>query len=114
MNSATATSASSTLLPFFAILTSSLSTLEDTFYKIPGSQVVARYVKSSHQNDPGRTVLELILVLFAIRTLLKSRTRTDRTGKHFISFSEKVLALLSASLNFMLIYCISFCMVIRK
>jgi serine palmitoyltransferase len=79
----------SALLPVFTLLSTSLSTLESTFYKIPGSQVVARYVKSSHQNDPGRTVLELILVLFAIRTLLQSRTRTDRTGKHFISFNEK-------------------------
>lgn len=86
MNSTT----TAALLPVFTLLSTSLSTIESTFYKIPGSQVVARYVKSSHQNDPGRTVLELILVLFAIRTLLQSRTRTDRTGKHFISFSEKV------------------------
>jgi serine palmitoyltransferase len=64
--------------------------LEDVFYKIPGSAVVARYVKSSHQNDPGRTLLEFILLLFVIRTLLQSRTRTDQSGKHFIKFSEKV------------------------
>ena len=86
MNSTT----SSPLLPLFYLLSTSLSTLEDSFYKIPGSHVVARYVKSSHQNDPGRTVLELILVIFAIRTLLQSRTRTDRTGKNFIPFNEKV------------------------
>src|SRR5882762_4043917 len=89
------TAASSVLPPILALLNSSLSTLESTFYKIPGSHVVARYVKDSHQNDPGRTVLELILVLFAIRTLLQSRTRTDRTAKHFISFSEKVCRSLS-------------------
>lgn len=36
--------------------------------------------------------MEHILFLFAIRTLLQSRTRTDRTGKHFIQFtsSDKV------------------------
>jgi len=51
--------------------------------------VVARYVKSSHQNDPGRTVLEVILIIFAIRTLLQSRTRTEQSGKHFIKFDEK-------------------------
>ena len=28
-------------------------------YKIPGSNVIARYVKSSHQNDPDRTDLEI-------------------------------------------------------
>jgi hypothetical protein len=81
------------LEPLFAFLSYSLSTLESTFYKLPGSAVIARYVKSSHQNDPGRTLLELILIIFAIRTLLQSRTRTDRTGKHFIQFSEKVSVL---------------------
>ena len=64
--------------------------VETGFYKIPGSQVLARYVKSSHQNDPGRTALEIILLVFAIRTLLQSRTRADGSGKHFIKFSEKV------------------------
>lgn len=71
-------------------LSYSLEALETGFYKIPGSQVLARYVKSSHQNDPGRTLLEVILLIFAIRTLLQSRTRADNSGKHFIQFSEKV------------------------
>ncbi|KAH8976907.1 pyridoxal phosphate-dependent transferase [Lactarius hatsudake] len=44
---------------------------------------------SSHQNDPGRTVLEILLALFAIHTLLQSRTRADNGEKHFIQFSEK-------------------------
>ncbi|KAH7907817.1 pyridoxal phosphate-dependent transferase, partial [Hygrophoropsis aurantiaca] len=79
----------STLEPLLAFLAYSSSTLESNFYKIPGSAVVARYVKSSHQNDPGRTILELILVVFAVRTLLQSRTRADRSGKNFIKFSEK-------------------------
>ncbi|KAG6380375.1 serine palmitoyltransferase [Boletus reticuloceps] len=80
---------SSTLDPLLTFLAYSLSRLESTFYKLPGSAVVTRYVKSSHQNDPGRTILELILVIFAIRTLLQSRTRGDKQGKHFIQFSEK-------------------------
>lgn len=71
-------------------LSYSLESLEAGFYKIPGSQVLARYVKSSHQNDPGRTLLEVILLIFAIRTLLQSRTRADNSSKHFIQFSEKV------------------------
>ncbi|KAL6302281.1 serine palmitoyltransferase [Sparassis latifolia] len=75
--------------PFVSFATYSLSTLETTFSKIPGSAVVARYVKSSHQNDPGRTLLEVILIIFAIRTLLQSRTRADHSGKHFIQFDEK-------------------------
>ncbi|KAG6902291.1 hypothetical protein C0995_001901 [Termitomyces sp. Mi166 len=67
----------------------SLSMLEFAFNKLPGSAVIQRYIKSSHQNDPGRTILEVILIIFAIRTLLQSRTRADRTGKHFIQFSDK-------------------------
>ena len=80
----------STLEPLFTALSYSFTTLERNFYKIPGSAVVARYVKSSHQNDPGRTLLEVILIIFAIRTLLQSRTRADNSGKHFIQFDEKV------------------------
>jgi serine palmitoyltransferase len=69
-----------------------LATVEHTFYKIPGSSVVARYVKSSHRDDPGRTILEILLALFVIRTWLQSRTRTESAGKHFVQFSEKVCA----------------------
>ncbi|KAH8979530.1 serine palmitoyltransferase [Lactarius hatsudake] len=75
--------------PLFAFLSYVLIQAELVFYKIPGSHVVARYVKSSHQNDPGRTVLEILLALFAIRTLLQSRTRADNGEKHFTQFSEK-------------------------
>ncbi|KIL66694.1 hypothetical protein M378DRAFT_74949 [Amanita muscaria Koide BX008] len=78
-----------TLEPIIIFLTRSLATLEWAFNKLPGSAVIQRYVKSSHQNDPGRTLLELILVVFAIRTLLQSRTQADRGEKHFIQFSEK-------------------------
>ncbi len=74
----------------FTFLSRSYATIETNFFKLPGSAVVARYVKSSHQNDPGRTVLEVILIIFAIRTLLQSRTRGDQSGKHFIQFDEKV------------------------
>ena len=83
-------SASTTLEPLFAFLAYSLTTLEHGFNQIPGSAVILRYVKSSHRNDPGRTILELILAVFAIRTLLQSRTRADRTEKHFIQFSDQV------------------------
>ncbi|KAI0327510.1 serine palmitoyltransferase [Cubamyces sp. BRFM 1775] len=82
-------SSSQSLELLFDFLSRSYTTLETNFFKIPGSAVVARYVKSSHQNDPGRTLLEVILIIFAIRTLLQSRTRGDRSGKHFITFDEK-------------------------
>jgi serine palmitoyltransferase len=79
----------SALEPLFAFLSYALIQAEIAFYNIPGSHVIARYVKSSHQNDPGRTVLEILLALFAIRTLLQSRTRADNGEKHFIQFSDK-------------------------
>ena len=80
----------SALDPLFAFLFYALVQAEFVFYKISWSNVIARYVKSSHQNDPGRTVLEILLALFAIRTLLQSRTLADNGEKHFIQFSEKV------------------------
>ena len=79
-----------TLTPVFSLLEYSLTTAQTTFTKIPGSAVVLRYIRSSHQNDPGRTLLEFFLLLFAIRTLMQSRTRADRNGSHFIQFTEKV------------------------
>ena len=79
--------------PLFAFLSYALIQAKSVFYKIPGSNVIARYVKSSHRNDPGRTVLEILLALFAIRTLLQSRTRADYGEKHFIHFSEKICML---------------------
>lgn len=81
---------SATLAPLFGFLEYTFSTAQTIFDKLPGSAVIQRYVKSSHQNDPGRTLLELILVVFAIRTLLQSRTRAEKSGKHFIKFSENV------------------------
>ncbi|KAI6130887.1 serine palmitoyltransferase [Pisolithus croceorrhizus] len=76
------------LEPLLTWLTLILAQLERTFYKVPGSAVIARYVRSSHQNDPGRTVLELILIVFAVRTLMQSRSRDKSEGK-LIKFSEK-------------------------
>ncbi len=78
------------LEPVFSFVAECLSSMESTFYRLPGSAIIERYVRSSHQNDPGRTLLELILVALVIRTLLQSRTRADRSAKNFIEFSDKV------------------------
>ncbi|KAK0447120.1 serine palmitoyltransferase [Armillaria borealis] len=83
------TSTTTPLEPIFSFVAESLLALERAFYTLPGSGVIERYVRSSHQNDPGRTLLELVLVALVVRTLLQSRTRADRTGKNFIEFSEK-------------------------
>ncbi|KAL4072261.1 serine palmitoyltransferase [Scleroderma citrinum] len=82
------TTTNTTFESMLTLLTLTLVHVERTFYKIPGSAVLARYVRSSHQNDPGRTVLELILIAFAVRTLMQSRSRDKSQGK-MIKFSEK-------------------------
>ena len=73
-----------------ALLYYVLSKAEIVFYRIPGSVVITRYIKSSHQNDPGRTLLEVILVILVVRTLMHSRTRADRSSGNFVQLSEKV------------------------
>lgn len=92
----TMSTTASSLEPLFTLVAQSYETLETAFYKVPGSAVIARYVKSSHRDDPGRTLLEVILIIFAIRTLLQSRTKAEASGKHFIEFSEKASTPLSA------------------
>lgn len=58
------------------------------FYLLPGHDIVARYIASSYQNDPVRSLLELILFLFLVRTVLQNRTRANRLN--FVSMSKKV------------------------
>ncbi|KAG8857066.1 serine palmitoyltransferase component [Tulasnella sp. 330] len=81
-------SASSPIEPLVAFLAHALILAQKTFTAIPGSPIVVRYVRSSYQNDPGRSVLELILVIFAVRTLMQSRTRS-RSQKGYVKLSEK-------------------------
>ncbi|KFH45747.1 Serine palmitoyltransferase-like protein [Hapsidospora chrysogenum ATCC 11550] len=47
------------------------------FHKVPGSAVLIRYIRSSYQNDPVRSAIELVLVLFFIRYLLSPSYSTD-------------------------------------
>ncbi|WWC98666.1 hypothetical protein V866_005559 [Kwoniella sp. B9012] len=77
------------LIPLLSSLTSIIYTIEHLFNKIPGSPIIVRYIKSSYQDDPWRSVLELFLLAFAIRTVLKGRTRGEGEGKSFIKLTEK-------------------------
>lgn len=58
------------------------------FQKVPGSAVLIRYVRSSYQNDPVRSAIELILVIFFIRYLLSPSYSTDK--QNFIKLTEDV------------------------
>lgn len=62
------------------------SVTSEQFQRIPGSAIFLRYVKSSYQNDPVRSAVELLLVLFAIRYLLAPKYSTK---PNYVKFSEE-------------------------
>ncbi|PSN62637.1 PLP-dependent transferase [Corynespora cassiicola Philippines] len=51
------------------------------FHKMPGSAIILRYIKSSYQNDPVRSAIELFLFLFAVRYLLAPTYSTQKKVK---------------------------------
>ncbi|KAK4231942.1 serine palmitoyltransferase 1 [Podospora fimiseda] len=50
------------------------------FQQVPGSAVLIRYVRSSYQNDPVRSAIELVLVIFFIRYLLSPSYSTSKVN----------------------------------
>ncbi|KIX06894.1 uncharacterized protein Z518_04870 [Rhinocladiella mackenziei CBS 650.93] len=66
--------------------TSLANVASEQFQKIPGSAIFLRYVKSSYQNDPIRSVVELLLVLFAVRYLLAPKYSTK---PNYVKLSEE-------------------------
>jgi hypothetical protein len=58
------------------ILSIYLHELADLFHRVPGSAILLRYVKSSYQDDPIRSAVELFLFLFAVRYLLAPKYST--------------------------------------
>jgi len=50
----------------------------DQFQKIPGSSIIIRYIRSSYQNDPVRSAVELFLFLFAVYYLLSPAYSTKK------------------------------------
>jgi len=57
------------------------------FQKVPGSAVIIRYVRSSYQNDPIRSAIELILFIFFIRYLLSPSYKTDK--QNYVQLTEE-------------------------
>lgn len=68
-------------------LTDLVRSASEQFHKIPGSAIFLRYVKSSYQNDPIRSAVELFLVLFAIRYLLAPKYSTK---PNYVKLSDEV------------------------
>ncbi|KAF2466782.1 PLP-dependent transferase [Lindgomyces ingoldianus] len=59
------------------------------FHKMPGSAIILRYIKSSYQNDPVRSAIELFLFLFAVRYLL-APTYSTQKKKHVALTEEEI------------------------
>lgn len=69
-------------------LTLWLDEASHAFQRVPGSAVLIRYVKSSYQNDPVRSAIELVLVVFFIRYLMAPSYSTHK--QNFIKLREDV------------------------
>ena len=65
-----------------------LNEVPELFQRLPGSSIFLRYVKSSYQNDPVRSGIELFLCLFAVRYLLAPAYSTQK--KSHVKLSEEV------------------------
>jgi serine palmitoyltransferase len=55
---------------------------------VPGSAMLIRYIQSSYQDDPVRSAIELILVIFFIRYLLAPSYSTHKSN--FVKLTEEV------------------------
>ena len=61
------------------------------FQKVPGSAIFLRYVKSSYQDDPIRSAVELFLFLFAVRYLLAPKYSTQK--RSYVKLTDEVVRL---------------------
>lgn len=66
----------------------SIHEITRTFQKVPGSAMLIRYIQSSYQDDPVRSAIELILVIFFIRYLLSPSYATH--NGNFVKLTEEV------------------------
>ena len=66
----------------------SINEITNRFQKVPGSAMLIRYIQSSYQDDPVRSAIELILVIFFIRYLLAPSYSTHKGN--FVKLTEEV------------------------
>ncbi|KAI0165065.1 aminotransferase class I and II [Hypoxylon sp. FL1284] len=69
-----------------AYLQASLHEMSHAFQKVPGSAVLIRYIQSSYQNDPVRSAMELVLVIFFVRYLLSPSYPTH--GPNYVKLRD--------------------------
>jgi hypothetical protein len=80
----------------------SIHEIAQRFQKLPGSAILIRYIQSSYQNDPVRSAIELILVIFFVRYLLSPSYPTH--SGNFVKLTEDV-RIPEQSENFLLTKC---------
>jgi serine palmitoyltransferase len=64
-----------------------VTSLSSSFMRLPGSNVAVRYIRSSYQNDPFRSFIELCLVFFVVRYLTKPSYSVE---KNQLKLTERV------------------------
>lgn len=69
------------------LLLATFHELSRQFHRVPGSAILLRYIKSSYQNDPIRSAVELFLFLFAVHYLLAPKYST-KPG--YLTLTEEV------------------------
>jgi len=72
---------------FLSEVNSHVNSVSSAFMRIPGSKVAIRYIRSSYQNDPIRSFIELCLVFFVVRYLTKPKYSVD---KNQLKLTERV------------------------
>jgi serine palmitoyltransferase len=81
--------ASRALIHYAHRLTHLFDSTSTQLHRLPGSSMVLRYVRSSYQNDPVRSVIELALVLFCLVYVLSRRFSTDNRDRRAVELSEE-------------------------
>ncbi|CAG8699419.1 13044_t:CDS:2, partial [Ambispora leptoticha] len=61
----------------FMFLNTSITQVSSYASRIPGSSILWKYIKNSHQDDPYRSLLELLLACFVVWYLFAKKYRTD-------------------------------------
>ncbi|PPJ55475.1 hypothetical protein CBER1_08024 [Cercospora berteroae] len=57
---------------------------------VPGSAVLVRYIRASYQNDPFRSILELLLFLIAVRYLVGSKYNPKKRATHVLLTEDEI------------------------
>lgn len=53
---------------------------------LPGGQIIVRYIKSSYQNDPVRSLFEYCLFIFALTYFFTSKKKENKS--EFVKFTK--------------------------